>query len=65
MGGNDVRYINVPIGVMKRVAMDSIDSDRPVWFGSDVGKCKDNDLGVMDVALFDTNSAFRNFPKHT
>ena len=53
-----MRYINVPIGVMKRVAMDSIDSDRPVWFGSDVGKCKDNDLGVMDVALFDTNSAF-------
>ena len=34
VGGNDVKYINVPIGVMKRVAMDSIDSDRPVWFGS-------------------------------
>ena len=63
VGGNDVRYINVPIGVMKRVAMDSIDSDRPVWFGSDVGKCKDNDLGVMDVALFDTNSAFPKLSK--
>ena len=65
VGGNDVRYINVPIGVMKRVAMDSIDSDRPVWFGSDVGKCKDNDLGVMDVALFDTTVPFRNSRKHT
>jgi bleomycin hydrolase len=48
---------------MKRVAMDSIDKDRPVWFGSDVGKCKDNDLGVMDLDLFDNNSAFPKLSK--
>jgi len=59
VGGPEVRYINVPIDMMKDCAARVIrDEGSPVWFGCDVGKHKDNDLGVMCTRLRDLDSAF-------
>jgi bleomycin hydrolase len=53
VGGEPVRYLNVPIKVMKDIAMRTIVAGEPVWFGCDVGKMMHRDLGVWDAALFD------------
>ncbi len=50
--GYRVRYINVEMSVLKRAAVEQIKDQRSVWFGCDVGKCFDRDLGVMDTELF-------------
>merc|ERR1740130_2114051 len=39
------------------------DQDLPVWFGCDVGKDKDNEYGVMDTLLRDTDGAMPGFAK--
>jgi bleomycin hydrolase len=53
VGGTPVKYLNVPIGVMKDVAMRTIMDGEPVWFGCDVGKMMRKDLGLWDAALYD------------
>lgn len=52
-GGEPVLYLNVDLDTMKRAAVEQIKSGEPVWFGCDVGKFMDRDLGVMDQDLFD------------
>ena len=47
-----VTYINVPNDVLKEAAVASIQAGEPVWFGCDVGKMSDRDLGVMDKDIF-------------
>jgi bleomycin hydrolase len=54
VGGEIVTYLNVEIGLMKRLAMEAIaDRTEPVWFGCDVAKMMRRDLGVWDRELFD------------
>jgi len=53
VGGQIIRYLNVELDVMKQAAVETIKDERPVWFGCDVGKEFDRDLGLMDVELFD------------
>lgn len=53
VGGDIVRYLNVDCDVMKQAAIQQIKEERPVWFGCDVGKEFDRDLGLMDPELFD------------
>ena len=55
MEGLPIRYLNVESDVMKKSAIKAIKNDDPVWFGCDVGKYFHQDLGVMDVDLFDFN----------
>ncbi len=52
-GGHIVRYLNVEVPVMKAAALSMIKEERPVWFGCDVGKSFDRDLGLMDAELYD------------
>lgn len=52
VGGEPVRYLNVEIGLMKQLAMDSISEGTPVWMGCDVGKMMDRKRGVWDRNLF-------------
>ncbi|HZT42186.1 MAG TPA: C1 family peptidase [Chthonomonadaceae bacterium] len=52
VGGRITRYLNVDLDVMKRAAVEQIKAEKPVWFGCDVGKMFDRDLGLMDVELF-------------
>ena len=56
--GIPIRYINVPIGVLRAAVVASIDGDKPVWFGCDVGKSIQYQRGLLDPKLFDFKSAF-------
>lgn len=48
-----VKYINLPIEVLKESAIKSIKAGVPVWFGCDVGKFSESKLGIMDDKLYD------------
>jgi bleomycin hydrolase len=52
-GGRSVEYLNVELSTMKEAAVRQLQSGEPVWFGCDVGKYLDRDLGVMDLDLFE------------
>ena len=52
VGGQIVRYLNVDIAVMKKAAQQMIADGKPVWFGCDVGKMLDRDLGILDKNLY-------------
>lgn len=47
-----IRYVNVPIEVLKNAAIASIKEGEPVWFGCDMGQMVDRIGGVMDHELF-------------
>jgi len=53
VGGRIVRYLNVEMPVLKRAAADTIVDGQAVWFGCDVGKSLDRDLGVLDLDVYD------------
>jgi bleomycin hydrolase len=58
VGGAPVVYLNVDIAVMKKAAMDAVVGGIPVWFGCDVGKMRNNDLGIWDARLYDLESVY-------
>jgi len=53
-GGREISYLNLPIETLKAAALQMILDGKPVWFGCDVGKHLDRELGVLDLNLFDT-----------
>lgn len=53
VGGREVRYINAPIGTMKRLAAESIQAGEPVWFGCDVGKQSERKEGLLVDGIYD------------
>jgi len=58
VGGLPVVYLNVDLAVMKKAAMEAIVGGEPVWFGCDVGKMMNNDLGIWDARLYDLESVY-------
>ena len=58
VGGPPVVYLNVDMALMKKAAMDSIVAGVPVWFGCDVAKMRNNDLGMWDARLYDLESVY-------
>lgn len=53
VGGRPTEYLNTDMDTIKQAAIKQIQAGDSVWFGCDVGKYLDRDLGVMDVDLFD------------
>ena len=53
VGGNIIKYANVEINELKKAAIKSIKNDEAVWFGCDVGKMFNRELGIMDMDLYD------------
>ncbi len=53
VGGYPVRYLNVPVDVIKRAAAQSIVEGEAVWFGADVGKQWARDEGILHDELYD------------
>ena len=43
---------------MKRAAVAQIKDEQPVWFGCDVGKEFDRELGLMDMDLYDYSGLY-------
>lgn len=56
--GERVTYLNVEPGVLKAAAITAITSGEPVWFGCDVGKQMDRELGYWDAHLYDYGSVY-------
>ncbi len=56
--GDDITYANVDIESIKKIAMDSILDDQPVWFGADVGKDQSSKHGIMAMEMFDYASIY-------
>ncbi|QNE16493.1 C1 family peptidase [Pseudarthrobacter sp. NBSH8] len=53
IGAAPVLYLNVEIGLAKRLAMEAIVGGEPVWFGCDVGPQMVRKDGLWDARLFD------------
>ncbi|MDR3690304.1 MAG: C1 family peptidase [Fimbriimonas sp.] len=52
-GGKPVEYLNVDLDTIKQAAIKQIQSGESVWFGCDVGRFLERDLGTMDIEMFD------------
>lgn len=57
-----VRYLNVPIEVMKEASIASLKDGEPVWFGCDVGKLSETQLGIMDTDIFQYDLTLGYYP---
>ncbi len=54
--GKIVRYLNLPADMLKEAAIAQLKDGKPVWFGSDVGKCSSREGGLMDLHAYDLES---------
>ncbi len=61
--GEKVKYLNVPIEVMKQATIAAIKDGEPVWFGCDVGKLSERMLGIMDNAVFNYDVTMDYYPQ--
>lgn len=52
IGGKIVRYLNLPIKELKRLAICQRQDGEGVWFGSDVGQCSTRDNGLMALDAY-------------
>lgn len=58
LGGQDVKYLNVPINVMKELVIKQIQNKETIWFGCDVGQFSNSKLGVLDDNTFNYSKSF-------
>ena len=59
-----VRYLNLEVSELKRVAIAQLKDGLPVWFGCDVDQSFLHEEGVMDLATLDLDGLF-GFPVET
>ena len=52
VNGEDVLYLNIEMDLMKKITQDLLESGEPVWFGCDVGKMMQRELGLWDSDLY-------------
>jgi bleomycin hydrolase len=58
VGGQDTRYLNVDLKTMKKATIDMIKGNHAVWFGCDVGKMLETEMGAMDLGIYDYESVY-------
>lgn len=58
VGGKQVRYLNVDMETMKKLAIAQLEQDESVWFGCDVGQSSDRKDGIMSLDAYDVNELF-------
>lgn len=56
-------YYNLPIEIIKEVSRNSLKHKDALWFGCDVGKYSNYELGILDPNLIDYESIFDFNPK--
>jgi len=56
--GDIIKYANVEIKELKKAAINSLKNNEAVWFGCDVGKMLNRDLGIMDINIYDYDKLF-------
>ena len=52
VGGEIIKYANLEIEELKKATIKSLKDNEAVWFGCDVGKMFNRDLGIMDMDLY-------------
>lgn len=52
-GGQIIRYLNVPMKVLKKAAVNMIVDKRAVWFGCDVGNMLERKMGILNNEIYD------------
>ncbi|KAJ4468199.1 peptidase C1B, bleomycin hydrolase [Lentinula aciculospora] len=57
-GGRPVLYVNTSIDIMKAAVVKMVKAGVPVFFGCDVGKSSERNLGLMDTTLFQYEDTF-------
>jgi len=63
VGGEEIKYLNVSMPVLKQAAIDQIKDEAPVWFGNDVGKHLERKLGIMDLDIFEYELVYGTGPE--
>jgi bleomycin hydrolase len=58
VGGQDTRYLNVDLKTMKKATIDMIKGNHAAWFGCDVAKMLETDMGAMDLSIYDYESVY-------
>ena len=53
VGGQAVRYLNADIETLKQATADMIVDGQAVWFGCDVGKMLEREMGILDLEVYD------------
>lgn len=62
VGGRPTLYLNVDLNTVKNAAIAQLQKDESVWFGCDVGKHLNRDLGVMDLDIYNLEPLFGEAP---
>ena len=52
-GGQPVRYLNVDVETLKQATVATIVDGQAVWFGCDVGKMLEREIGILDLDVYD------------
>ncbi|CAM9579888.1 unnamed protein product, partial [Ectocarpus fasciculatus] len=65
VGGDIVRYINLPIEELKRYAAATLDGGQPCWMGVDVFKSYHIELGILDTGMYDHDLVYGVSPGMT
>eukprot|EP00937_MAST-01D_sp_MAST-1D-sp2_P005008 g5008.t1 len=60
--GNKVFYLNVPIDVLKKCALQTLRADEPVWFGCDSRRAFHRKTQTWDTEQFDLDLVFGTAP---
>ena len=58
VGGQDIRYLNVDLNTMKKATIDMIKGNHAVWFGCDVAKMLQTEMGAMDLSIYDYEAVY-------
>ena len=58
VGGQDTRYLNVDLKTMKKATIDMITGNHAVWFGCDVAKMLETEMGAMDLSIYDYEAVY-------
>ncbi len=53
VGGQIIRYLNVDMETLKKAASAMIVDGQAVWFGCDVGKMLEREMGILDPEVYD------------
>lgn len=56
--GRNVKYLNLPIELLKKIAIKHLNEGLPVWVGCDIRKERIRDEGILAVGAHNTNILF-------
>lgn len=58
VGGRQVRHLNLKVAEMKELIIKQLKAGEVVWFGSNVGKDSDRQLGLLDTNIYKRDELF-------